>query len=83
MMALGCRFGPDFDDHSDPTWMTTVFRWMIDWAADSHPNSMKTGLPCRWIIDSGWAGRRLGLAVNSEFFLISQSEAFGFGRSAI
>ena len=47
--GLGCGLGPDFDDYcfpmddrlgcdwaadSDPTSMTTVFRWMIDWAVE-------------------------------------------------
>ena len=40
---LGSRLRLTFDDDSDPTWMTTVFRWMpvidcaADWAADSDP----------------------------------------------
>ena len=36
--------------------MTTVFRWMIDWAADSDPNSMTTGF--RWITDSSGPANR-------------------------
>ena len=33
--------------------MSTGFRWRIDWAADSGPNSMTTVFRLRWMID--WA----------------------------
>ena len=40
--------------------MTFRFGWMIDWAADSDPNSMTIGFGCQWIMVSGpvsgWAG---------------------------
>ena len=45
---LDRRLGPEFDDNG--------FRWtrMIDWAADSDPKWMTTGIG--WIMDSDWAG---------------------------
>ena len=49
--GLGWRI--DLAADSDPTLMTTVFQWMIDWAADSDsdPTSMSTVF--QWMID--WA----------------------------
>ena len=45
----GRRLGPES--------MTTVFRWMVDWAADSDPRSMTTGFG--WIIDSSGPANRI------------------------
>ena len=46
------------EDDSEPNSMTTAFRWMVEWAGDSHgiismtdstePNSRTTGF--RWIV---------------------------------
>ena len=45
------RLGPDLGGIAQAV-TTTVFRWTIDWAADSHSNSMSTGIDS----ESGWAG---------------------------